>query len=538
MELSWIGVALVFGLLARQLGQAPLLGFLLAGFALAALGVDPGPALDDLANVGVLLLLFAIGLKLDIPSLLRPHIFAASLLHTAAMVLLGGALIAVPVALGIGPFAGLSLEAIAVLGLFTAFSSTLFVIKVLEERENMSALYGRVIIGFLVMQDLVAVGLLAASKGVLPSPWALALFALLPLRHALGRVLDWCGHRELLILAGLSLTLGGAALFDLVGLKADLGALVAGALVSKAPKAKELAGALLGLKDLLLVGFFLTIGLAGLPSLEGAAVALGLLLLLPLKLLLFLALMLAFGLRGRSALLAALGLTPYSEFGLIIAAMAVSKGYLDASWLVTLAVAMGLSFVPLSLLNSRAFDLYRRLRARLGRWQRERLIPAERPVPVADATAFVFGMGRIGSNAYDALRGHIGDTVVGFDVDGALVEAHRQAGRRVHEESATDADFWERLRVDREQVSMVVLALHSHEEHLVAIRQLRLEGFCGHVAATAKFDDEASELERCGADFVFHISRDAGPALAQEAMRRVGLGASPPEPGAQQPRLA
>jgi predicted Kef-type K+ transport protein len=523
MELSWIGIALVFGLVAKKLGQAPLLGFLVAGFALSALGVDPGQTLDELANVGVLLLLFAIGLKLDIPSLVKPHIFVASLLHTAAMVLIGGALIYVPVILEVGPFAGLSLTAIAVLGLFTAFSSTLFVIKVLEERDNMTALYGRVIIGFLVMQDLVAVGLLAVSKGVIPSPWALALFALLPLRHVLGRLLDWCGHRELLVLAGLTLTLGGAALFDLVGLKADLGALVAGALVAKAPKAKELSNVLLGLKDLLLVGFFLTIGLNGLPSLDGVAVAFGLLLILPIKALLFLLLLMAFGLRGRSAMLASLGLTPYSEFGLIIAAMAVSKGYMDPSWLVTLAVAMGVSFVPLSMLNDHALDLYRGLRKRLTGFERSKLILPERTVAIPDATALVFGMGRVGTNAYDAVRAQVGDTVVAFDVDDDVVAEQQAAGRRVYEESGTDADFWERLSVEREQVTLVILAMHSFEEHLVAIEQLRLEGFSGFVAATAYFDDHVGALREQGADFVFNINRDAGPALASAAMARAGL---------------
>ncbi|MEQ8265181.1 cation:proton antiporter [Pseudohaliea sp.] len=520
MDLSWIGIALLCGLAAKKLGQAPLLGFLVAGFALSALGVDPGPTLDELAQVGVLLLLFAIGLKLDIPALVRPHIFAASLLHVAGMVLVAGALLAIPVTLGLGSFAGLGLPGIATLALFTAFSSTLFVIKVLEERQNMTALYGRVIIGFLVMQDLVAVGLLAASKGVLPSPWALALLALLPLRHGIGRVLDWCGHRELLVLAGLSLTLGGAALFELVGLKADLGALVAGALVSKAPKAKELSTVLLGLKDLLLVGFFLTIGLNGLPDLEGVAVAAGLLVLLPLKALLFIAVLMLFGLRGRSAWLASLGLTPYSEFGLIIAAMAISKGYLDASWLVTLAVAMGLSFVPLAALNDRAFELYRRLRQTLSRLERRTLIPPERAVPVTDATALVFGMGRVGTNAYDAVRARIGDTVVAFDVDDDVVAEQQAAGRRVFEESATDADFWQRLKVDREQVELVLLCMHSHEEHLTAVEQLREEGFSGFVAATAYFDDEVSALKASGADLVFNVNRDAGPALAALAMER------------------
>lgn len=529
MDLSWIGIALLFGLLAKKLGQAPLLGFLVAGFALAALGVDPGPTLDELANVGVLLLLFAIGLKLEIPSLLRPHIFAASLLHTIAMVIVAGALIYVPVALAIGPFRGLSLPGIATLALFTAFSSTLFVIKVLEERQNMSALYGRVIIGFLVMQDLVAVGLLAASKGILPSPWALALLALLPLRHVIGRVLNWCGHRELLVLAGLSLTLGGAALFDLVGLKADLGALVAGALVSKAPKAKELANALLSLKDLLLVGFFLTIGLNGLPDIDGVAIAAALLLILPIKALLFVALLMLFGLRGRSAWLASLGLTPYSEFGLIIAAMAISKGYLDSSWMVTLAVAMGFSFIPLSVLNERAFDLYRRLRKTLTGFERNVLIPPERTVPVTDATALVFGMGRVGTNAYDAVRERVGDTVVAFDVDDEVVAAQQASGRRVFEESATDADFWQRLKVDREQVKLVLLCMHSHEEHVTAIEQLRQEGFPGFVAATAYFDDEVDDLKKLGADLVFNVNRDAGPALAARAMDSAGTpGSAPP----------
>jgi glutathione-regulated potassium-efflux system ancillary protein KefC len=522
MDLSWIGIALLFGLLAKKLGQAPLLGFLVAGFALSALGIDPGQTLDELANVGVLLLLFAIGLKLDIPSLVKPHIFAASLLHTAVMVVIAGALIYVPVTLDIGPFSDLALPAIATLALFTAFSSTLFVIKVLEERQNMTALYGRVIIGFLVMQDLVAVGLLAVSKGVIPSPWALGLFALIPLRHVFGRVLDWCGHRELLVLAGLSLTLGGAALFDLVGLKADLGALVAGALVSKAPKAKELSNVLLGLKDLLLVGFFLTIGLNGLPAVEGFAVAAGLLVILPIKALLFIALLMLFGLRGRSAWLASLGLTPYSEFGLIVAAMAISKGYLDASWLVTLAVAMGLSFIPLSALNDRAFDLYRRLRRTLTGLERSVLIPPERAVPVTDATALVFGMGRVGTNAYDAVRDRVGDAVAAFDVDDDVVAEQQAAGRRVFEESATDADFWQRMKVDREQVKLILLCMHSHDEHLTAIRQLRLEGFTGFVAATAYFDDEVDELEAQGADLVFNVNRDAGPALAFRALEKAG----------------
>ncbi|MEM9695116.1 MAG: cation:proton antiporter family protein [Myxococcota bacterium] len=518
MELSWIGVALVFGLVAKKLNQAPLVGFLIAGFVLEAAGVTVSPALEQLANVGVMLLLFAIGLKLDLTSLVKPYIFGASLLHTGLMVVLGGGLIAVVSALGVGPFAGLSLAGIAMLGLFASFSSTLFAIKLLEERENMTALYGRLIVGYLVMQDLVAVGLLAFSKGKVPSPWALGLFALFPLRHFLGKVLEWCGHRELLILGGLSLTLGGAALFEAVGLKADLGPLVAGALVGSKPKAKELAEVLLGLKDLLLVGFFLTIGLTGLPTWTGVAVAVGMNLLLPLKAALFVALMMRFGLRVRSAWLAGLALTPFSEFGLIVGAVAVQQGWLSADWLVTLAVAMGVSFVPLAKVNQQAFALYRKLRESLVRFEREQLIPPEQSVTIADATVLVFGMGRIGRSAYDIVQARVGSSVVGFDIDEHVVAAHVAGGRRVYEESATDADFWERLKVDKERVSLVLLAMSSHDENRVAVEQLRLEGFSGTVASVARYDDEVENLKRGGADLVFHIFKDTGPAFAQAAL--------------------
>jgi glutathione-regulated potassium-efflux system ancillary protein KefC len=131
-------------------------------------------------------------------------------------------------------------------------------------------------------------------------------------------------------------------------------------------------------------------------------------------------------------------------------------------------------------------------------------------------------MGRVGTNAYDAVRERVGDRVAAFDVDEDVVAEQQAAGRRVFEESATDADFWQRMKVDREQVKLILLCMHSHDEHLTAIRQLRLEGFTGFVAATAYFDDEVDELEAQGADLVFNVNRDAGPALAFRALEKAG----------------
>ena len=103
----------------------------------------------------------------------------------------------------------------ALLAFALSFSSTVFAVKVLEERAQIKSHFGRVAIGILVIQDLAAVIFLAASAGKTPSVWALALLALIPLRHVLYRLLDRSGHGELLVLFGLVLALGSAELFDL-----------------------------------------------------------------------------------------------------------------------------------------------------------------------------------------------------------------------------------------------------------------------------------------------------------------------------------
>ena len=521
MDLTWIGIAFVFGLAVKRLGQAPLLGFLAAGFLMKQLGLGADPSLTTLSNIGVQLLLFAIGLKLDLPSLLRPHVLGASLLHTVLLTALSTAVLAAPVALGVGPFASLTAVGIVAIGFIGCFSSTLFSVKILEERENMNALYGRVVIGVLVVQDLVAVAFLAVTKGTIPSPWAIALLGLPLLRPVFGRLLVLAGHRELLVLAGLALTLGGAKLFGLVGLKEDLGPLVAGAIVGGMPKSKELSASLLSIKDLLLVGFFVTIGLTGAPTFVDLGVAAALALLLPLKGILYIVLFTGFGMRARSAWLATLGLTPYSEFGLIVGSVAVTKGWLAPEWLVTLALAMGVSFVPLSLINRRALELYAAYRDRFTRFERKMPIAEEMPVRVGSARVLVFGLGEVGAYAYERARGMVGDqNLVGFDVDEQVVKAMAEEGRRVYEASATDTDFWARLEIDPERVELVMLSTDSHDENMAAVSQLRSAGYRGTIAATARYDDEVEELQAHGVDVAFHMLADAGPAFAAAALER------------------
>lgn len=518
MELIWVGVAFLFGLSAKRLGQPPLLGFLAAGFALELMGFRATPELLEVADLGVLLLLFTIGLKLDIGSVVRPEVWAVTALHLMiSLVVTTGLLMGASSLVG-GLLGDLDLTTAALVGFALSFSSTVFVVKLLESRDDSAAMYGRVGIGILVVQDLIAVAFLAASKQALPSPWAFTLLALIPLRPVLHAVLARCGHGELLILAGVATTLGSAALFDSLGVKGDLGALVAGTLLAGSAKAPELSKALYGLKDLFLVCFFLTVGLTGVPTLETSLIALFLLVLLPFKGALFFLLCTRFRLRARTSLLVGTSLTELSEFGLIVGAVAVSKGWLASEWLVVLATGLAFSFLVASPINARAIEWYRQFRETWLRYERAERLPEEAPVDASGAEILIFGMGRVGTGAYDELV-RAGETaIVGFDIDERLVERHAEAGREVRLASATDVDFWERLHVDPDEVRLVLLSMSSFLETETALGQLREAGFRGLVCTTSQYDDEAEKLKEQGADAVFHFLAEAGAGFAEHAL--------------------
>jgi glutathione-regulated potassium-efflux system ancillary protein KefC len=518
VELQWIGVAFVFGLIAKRLGQPPLVGFLVAGLALELYGFRMDSSLAELTEVGIQLLLFSIGLKLDIQSVTRKEVWGVALIHMVVTTAALGGLALGLARLGVPLFNQLDLSSAALVGFALSFSSTVFVVKLLEERDDVQALYGRVAIGVLIVQDLVAVVFLGISEAKMPSPWAVGLFALIPARPLLHRFLRWCGHGELLVLGGFALALGGVELFELVDLKGDLGALVAGVLVAGHFKSAELAKALGSFKDVFLVGFFLSVGLTGLPSLTTVAFAAGLLIFAGLKSALFFRLFLRFNLRSRSSLFGAASLANYSEFGLIVGGVAVSKGWLDAEWVVGLALALAFSFIAGAPINARTYDLYAYARDRFRALERPTRIPDEEPVQACGAKALIFGMGRVGTAAYDVLRERYGDAVVGFDIDAANFPEHEQAGRRVLLASATDPDVWERLEVDREDIEIVLLAMSSHIENCTAIAQLRHENFPGLIAVTARFPDEVEQLRELGADFSVHVMAEAGMGFARDTL--------------------
>ncbi len=431
--------ALLAGGAAAVVRLPPLVGFLVAGFALNAAGVPELPALDTLADLGVALLLFGIGLKLDVRVLVRREIWLTTVVHLSATAAFATAYLAVLGLLGIGLVAGQDWQSLLVIGFALSFSSTVLVVSVLEERSSARSRFGRTAIGILVIQDVAAVIFLTLAKGEPPSPWALLLIFLLPAAWPLRRALRRLGHDELMPLFGVALALGpGYALFEAVGLKGDLGALVIGLLLAGEARADELSKALFSVKELLLVGFFLAIGFTGLPTAEDLLLAALLLLLVPLKLVGFVALLWWRGLRHRTSVQAATVLGNFSEFGLIVVVVGASAGLVSEDWLVVLATAVAASFVVSVSVNRRIGRLVSLAERVLPAQDPIRLQPDDRPIDVGHADAVVFGMGRVGQAAYQQLADEYGLRVVGIESRDARAAELCRRGFDVIEGDATD----------------------------------------------------------------------------------------------------
>lgn len=530
MDLVLLVVAFGFGFAATRMRLPALVGYLAAGFVLHAGGFEASEALETISELGVQLLLFGIGLKLRIGTLARPEVWGTATIHLASTTALLTAVLLVAGALGVPMASTLDLGQIALIGLAFSFSSTVFAVKTLEEMNESGSLSGRVAVGVLIVQDVAAVAFLALSTGELPTLWALpVVLVILALRPAVGWLLARTGHGELLVLLGFALALGvGAGGFDLVGLKPELGALVTGIVVSSHTRADEMADRLLDFKDLFLVGFFLSIGLAGTPPLGSYAMATLILMLIPIKGALFFLVFTRFRLRSRTALHSSLTLSTYSEFGLIVASAGLAGGHLDQAWVSAIAVAVAASFVVASAANSARYRMYGSLSGRLARLERHPPLPDDAVVDCGYARIVIFGMGRVGTGAYDEIIARRGAIVVGVDRSDETIARHDRHGRNVVRGDALDRDFWDRLRF-RHDVELILVAMDNHRSNLECVHRAKEFLPEAHIAAIATYPDQVAELRTAGVDVARDLYEEAGQGLADDAVASAWERSAEPE---------
>lgn len=339
--------AFLFGLLAWRLRQPILLGYVLAGLLLSPF--TPGPRVHDvhgfevLAEIGVILLMFSVGIEFSIPDLLRVKWVA---LAGAPL----GILLSVAFGVGIGWLMGWPiLQGIAV-GCIVSVASTMVLLRLLMDRGELSSQHGRIMIALSLVEDLVVVILTVLLPSFSPTggvdllhvflqigkallllvPIILAAWKLVPL--LLDRVEKICDN-EISLLLALTLCMAIAALTEAVGLSLALGAFLAGLFLGNSAFAHKLAKQTFSLRDVFVAFFFVTVGLLIDPSTWISswpiiATIVGLVLIG--KFLVWSGVVRLFGYSTRTALRVAMGLTQIGEFSFILAQVSLKAGLISA----------------------------------------------------------------------------------------------------------------------------------------------------------------------------------------------------------------
>ncbi len=340
-----LAAALGLGLLCRRLGQPPLIGYLLGGLLVGPSGiklVSDVHSIEVLAEVGVVLLMFALGVETSVTELKPVRRFA-----------LAGGLAQIVVTVGVlwafGTWWGLSVGTSILLGFIVAVSSTVVVLKVLMDREALDSAHGRALLGLLIVQDLAAVLMVVLIPSLVDpgrlNPAAIAT-ALAKAAVFLGAA-SWLGTRilpgamkriaatgskELLLLAGVVLCFGLSAASYFLGLSLALGAFIAGLVISESDQSHQLLADIFPLRDLFSTVFFVSVGMLVDLSILGKDLAAAVAVILAIvagKAVLGLATARAFGYPSRTSLAIGLGMAQIGEFSFVMANIGHGNGLLD-----------------------------------------------------------------------------------------------------------------------------------------------------------------------------------------------------------------
>lgn len=504
MDIIWIGLAFILGLALTRFQIPPLVGYLLAGMALSFTSYEPGYMLREIAHLGVTFLLFTVGLHISLKNILQKEVLGIGLIHLTI-----SSVIFVPVSL----YFGLPLEAAILVSITLGFSSTVLAAKGLENRNELGSYYGKLAIGILIVQDLVAIGIIAYAGGGVPSPWALLLLGLPFSRPLLTNVLKIVERDELLLLMSLSLAVGGSALFESVNLSGELGAIVTGMLFVNNEKAEQLEKKLWGIKEAFLVGFFLEIGLGGLPDLNGFKFVGVLLLILPIKALLFYGLFIAFKHRARTGFLSTITLTAYSEFTLIAGAVAVSAGIIPPEIIIILGLLTAISYVINSILVRYEDVVWQRYSTKLRDFERDVKHPDHMPVSLGASKYVVIGLGKTGQSTLKHFHNK-GETAVGIDIDPDRVKILLDEGYRTLYADAQDALFWEELDMKKVQTIVIAMSGDIYTKEFI-VGQLRKKNFTGSIRVLTQNEREDNLIFEAGATPVSIPAVQMGQKLAE-----------------------
>jgi Kef-type K+ transport system membrane component KefB len=506
-------VSALAGLVAVKLRQPLVVAFVAVGVVVGPSVLDlvqPGSELELLAELGVALLLFVVGLKLDL-HVVRALGPVAVVVGCGQVALIAGAGFLIALSLG------QQVEAALYIGIGLALSSTVIVVKLLSDRQELDDLHGRLAVAILIVQDLIVVVVMigvatageeseslgSALVSVALGGAALLIGLAILMRWVLDPLLQSLARSsDLLLLFSIAWAISLAAVGEGVGIGPEVGAFLAGFSLASTPYREAIGSRLLTVRDFLLLFFFIELGSRLQPgeALDQLAFALVLsAFVLLAKPLVIVALLGAMKYRSRVSLETGLALAQISEFSLILAALGLRSGHIDEET-TTLVTMVALITIPASsylLLNAETIS--RRLAPALELFERGPSVhPGELDAEAAPDVV-VLGLGRYGEGIVTGLRERDLD-VLGVDFDPVALSRWAQEGVAVLYGDAEDPELPGILPLP--QSGWIVSTIRRTDANLALLHALSHRGYSGRIAVAAHRRDDVERLREAGADRV------------------------------------
>ena len=527
-------MAAAIGLVGILLRQPLIVSFIAVGLIAGPSALDvvhSDEQIDLLSELGIAVLLFLVGIKLDV-KLVR------SLGKVALLTGLGQVMFTSVFGYLIGLALGLGSVTSLYVAVALTFSSTIIIVKLLSDKREIDSLHGQIALGFLIVQDIVVViamivlsAIAVGAEGggedgggsvVSVLAWGAAMLALVVLfaRYIADPLTErLAGAPELLVIFAIAMAAMFAAIGDFVGLGKEVGGLLAGVALASTPYRETIAARLAPLRDFLLLFFFIALGSTLDLSLLGThvtgAIIFSLFVLIgnPLIVLVILG---AMGYRKRTGFLAGLTVAQISEFSLIFIAMGVSIGHVteDALGLVTM---VGLVTIATSTyMITYSHQIYAVFKPLLGIFERKGTPrePSDAGTHQAsDYRVIIFGLGRFGTAIGLRLKKR-GILVLGVDFNPQAVRRWQNLGLEADFGDASDAEFVAELPFRGAEWMVSTVPIHptglSHEDTRRTLIQLsRSAGFTGRIAAASQSAGDTEALFGAGVDLVLEPFQDA-----------------------------
>jgi monovalent cation:H+ antiporter-2, CPA2 family len=526
--------AVAGGVLARIAGQPLILGYVLGGIAIGPF--TPGPTISEshtfdlFAEIGVILLMFSIGLEFSVKDLMRVKWVA----------LVGGPLgilLSVGFSILIGSLIGWSTIQSIVIGAVISMASTMVLARLLVDRGELRSKHGRVMIGITLVEDVavVAMTVLMPALGEFDSGRLMligealvkALVILLPLGYLGAKVIPpimthvaRTQNQELFLLVTLAISLGTAAVTQMVGLSLALGAFLAGLIISASDYGHETLARLLSLRDAFVALFFVTIGILIDPrvivdNLSLLATMIGLI--VAGKLLIWTAVVRLFGYSWTTAFLVGIGLTQIGEFSFVLVQVARTAGHVGSEvYNATLAASL------ITILMNAALVKY------VPGWLVQRRLDhtshgaAHWPLECEPLRHHVVlcGFGRVGSS--------LGKALESFNLPYVVIDRDPDIVRRIQSQGTAclygDASHRELLvKAGAADASLIIVALPEIEPAALTVGRIRDLNPKATILARAHGLTEAERLGALGATEVIQPEVEASATLIRHALTWFGI---------------